>query len=224
MEIFLRKDSLVEVLDILRILLECLHGHLAVTLRIVRDPRGIVHGVPKISAVVLREVRPAIAERLDHHVSQFGFLHPFGVLPAEELGRLDQFEEPARVLRVLSDDEDERLDRLAGSGCTLFIRSDGEETEETYLKDSIKRRKLLKKGAPAPLDNSGIAITWCGTAESRGSVPGRGKRRAARSSASADFTKQLWSTLFTSPELIVFEPLCLARDSQGPRLYYGEEA
>jgi hypothetical protein len=113
---------------------------------------------------------------------------------------------------------------VAGSGCTLFIRSDGEETEETYLKESIKRRKLLKKGAPAPLDNSGIAITWCGTAESRGSVSGRGKRRASRSSASADFVKELWSTLFTSPELIVFEPLCLARDAQGPRLYYGEEA
>jgi hypothetical protein len=98
-----------------------------------------------------------------------------------------------------------------GSACGLFVRSDGEETEEIWIRDSLKRGKLLKKGMPAPLDNTGIKAVWCGLAETRGLAVSNGKHRTLtpkRTSSSAEFMTALWTGLFQDPKGVVFEPFC----------------
>lgn len=95
--------------------------------------------------------------------------------------------------------------------CTLFFGTDGEETEEPWIKNSLRRGKVLSHGAPAPLDNSGIKVVICGLSETKGQMVGAGKRRlftGKRSDASTELLSAVWSKVFTEPDTVVFEPFC----------------
>lgn len=99
----------------------------------------------------------------------------------------------------------------ANNKCHLFIRSDGFETEERWLKKSIKSQKQIKKGIPDKLNNKGVNIRWCGLAETQGSAAKKSKKRARHKNAagaSPDFIINLWRTVFAEPQTIIFEPFC----------------
>lgn len=96
------------------------------------------------------------------------------------------------------------------SGCVLLIRTDGQETEEQWLRDSLKKGEMLEKGKPTALDNSGIAIFICGFSETKGETS-KGKKKSMtrlRTSHSADLLESLWKQVFTEPRNVVFQPIC----------------
>lgn len=98
-----------------------------------------------------------------------------------------------------------------GTGCLLLVRSDLEETEERWIRDSLRAGRLVKRGRPEPLNNAGIAVLLCGFSETRGDIREGGKRQrltAQRSSKSADLLASLWKSLFSDPSLVFFEPAC----------------
>lgn len=97
------------------------------------------------------------------------------------------------------------------SDCRLFIRSDGEETEESWLRESILRQRIPKDGPPVSLDNRGIKVRWCGFAETRGVLVEKKKKRSLtpeRNAARSDFILSTWRSLFSEPDNVVFEPFC----------------
>lgn len=95
--------------------------------------------------------------------------------------------------------------------CYLFIRTDGEETEEPWLKNSLKTGKQFKTGQPMPLDNQGIQVVFCGFSETIGELIEKNKKKKLtpiRNAERAEFLNTLWSKVFTQPEKVIFEPFC----------------
>jgi len=109
------------------------------------------------------------------------------------------------------------LDQLHAAGCRekstcyLFVRSDGEETEEPWIRESISRLRVPKNGAPSVLDNRGIKVRWCGLAETRGVLTEKNKKRSLtpqRSAARSEFLVSVLRSLFSEPDNVIFEPFC----------------
>lgn len=95
--------------------------------------------------------------------------------------------------------------------CYLFVRTDGEETEEPWLKQSLKAGKMLKKEKPALINNTGIRVSFCGFSETRGEVMEKNKKKKLtqkRAARSAEFLNHLWKEVFTEPDNVVIMPLC----------------
>lgn len=95
--------------------------------------------------------------------------------------------------------------------CHLLVRTDGEETEESWLKMAVKTGKLPKHGQPSPLDNRGVKVVMCGLSETRGEVAvGKAKRRFTpkRNSHAADALTAAWRKVFVEPGSVTFEPTC----------------
>ncbi|MFA5127823.1 MAG: hypothetical protein WC457_02335 [Patescibacteria group bacterium] len=100
--------------------------------------------------------------------------------------------------------------RAAGCGqqdvaCTLWIRSDGIETESEYFLRSFERGKASKK-SPPPLDNTGIQVRWCGWAERIN--PAEKKRRNRAPDVPTSVAMELWRPRFTVGDAVVFSPFC----------------
>jgi hypothetical protein len=105
------------------------------------------------------------------------------------------------------------IEQLRGSGCGadsachLFVRTDGEETAESSL-----RRALDGKGKPMdPPDaiaNDGIAVTFCGLSETSQSAGTESNSRTVHNARHGDRVREVWSSLFTVPDSVSFEPYC----------------
>lgn len=93
--------------------------------------------------------------------------------------------------------------------CILHVQSDLSENAEPGLRKAL----LGDKDAflPAPIENRGIRVHVCGTAETSGPTDGKGKvvsERRTRGARRADITPDVWRKVFTAPELVTFEPHC----------------
>jgi hypothetical protein len=87
----------------------------------------------------------------------------------------------------------------AASHCELFVDSDLEENVELGIKSRLNAIDS-KKPLPATLDNSGIAISFCGLAATSG--------RIARDPHREDRLKVTWRSLFLAQDLVSFKPYC----------------
>lgn len=100
----------------------------------------------------------------------------------------------------------------ANSHCKLFIDSDLEENVETSIKKSLNNPSGGTRILPSPLNNEGIAVTFCGLAVTAGRIvdpSGRETRKASpHTSGRDDRLRQIWLTLFTGPEAVRFQPYC----------------
>lgn len=96
--------------------------------------------------------------------------------------------------------------------CHLFARTDGEETEEPWIRQSVQNRRMRQRGLPTALDNTNIAVTVCGFSETLGEIRDSNKRRvrltARRDGNNAEFLRAVWGKVFTQPDRVVFEPFC----------------
>lgn len=96
--------------------------------------------------------------------------------------------------------------------CTIFVKSDLQENIELQIKSAIDGNKASLSKLPAPIDNRGIRITICGIAETKGlTKEPNGKSRQMtenRNAARFDLIRQIWSQLFTQPELVTFSSFC----------------
>jgi hypothetical protein len=110
------------------------------------------------------------------------------------------------------------VDDLRGRGCTatsqcrLFVDSDLEENGEPSIRNMLSKGESSKHISLPRVDNSGIAVVFCGVAVTDGRVRDRvenGARRfMTRDSDRLRRTKEIWRSLFAKPASVTFEPYC----------------
>jgi hypothetical protein len=100
----------------------------------------------------------------------------------------------------------------AGSRCGLWVSTDLEENAARGLRERILNPREAREPLPPPLDNEGIEVTFCGFSQTAGRLidpSGREVRiGAARDPRRDDRLQAVWRAMFTSPELVSFEPYC----------------
>jgi hypothetical protein len=99
------------------------------------------------------------------------------------------------------------------SHCVLNVHSDLQENVERTIRERIQTGHssgLL----PAPIDNRGITVSFCGLAETAGLRKGTSghqvRQTGLRDSEREDRIRQTWRLLFTNPENVTFSPYCSA--------------
>jgi hypothetical protein len=99
------------------------------------------------------------------------------------------------------------------SHCRVFVDSDLEENAETSIKEALNRTRNTKLQRLSPLDNQGIEVSFCGLAVTAGRIVNASGRMESlgtslRGPGREDRLRQVWRTLFISPETVTFEPYC----------------
>lgn len=98
-----------------------------------------------------------------------------------------------------------------GSHCELRVSSDLEENVEPGIKNRLNN---VRGRTPLPklLDNTGTEVIFCGFAATAGQIvdpTGREVRHVAlRDPAREDRMQRVWTSVFTNPERVKFEPYC----------------
>jgi hypothetical protein len=95
------------------------------------------------------------------------------------------------------------------SHCELFVDSDLEENVEAAISSALNGSG--KHGPIPTVDNKGIDIVFCGEAVTS-ARPGHSKRENCRglprTANRENRLRQTWSSVFTAPERVRFEPYC----------------
>jgi hypothetical protein len=95
----------------------------------------------------------------------------------------------------------------------LFIETDGEETENRQIINALNEAAGTQPTLPPAIENRGVNVTFCGMAETVGTVTGSDMKlhhkSKQRDSIRADRFREVWTRLFTNPELVSFEPYCV---------------
>jgi hypothetical protein len=98
------------------------------------------------------------------------------------------------------------------SHCQVFVDTDLEENVEASIREGLNQTRNIKLVLPAPIDNYGIEVSFCGFAVTNGRIAtlsGRETRRALPLAPDHDDRlRQVWRSLFTNPEAVSFEPYC----------------
>jgi hypothetical protein len=98
------------------------------------------------------------------------------------------------------------------SRCRLDVDSDLEDNVELGIKNRLNNTNGNKHPLPGLIDNSNIAISFCGLAATTGRVfdsSGRAIHKfAMRDPAREDRLKSTWRSLFSAPDLVTFQPYC----------------
>lgn len=111
------------------------------------------------------------------------------------------------------------------SHCALSVHSDLEENVERAIRERIRTGGTAIV-LPDPIDNRGIALSFCGLAETaglkRGSSRHQVRETALRDPGREDRIRQTWRSLFTNPEIVAFSPYCAGpRDPELMALAHG---
>ncbi|HUZ93539.1 MAG TPA: hypothetical protein VMU57_01350 [Edaphobacter sp.] len=100
----------------------------------------------------------------------------------------------------------------AGSHCALWVSTDLEENGVRAIEERINSGRKVRSALPAPLDNTGIAVTLCGFAQTSGHLIGPSGREIGkptiRDPHRDNRLQAVWRSLFTQPGLVRFEPYC----------------
>ena len=97
---------------------------------------------------------------------------------------------------------------LPAGNCHLMVQTDGQETVSAPVKNAIRNGsastadKQKPVSLPAPLDNQGIAITFCGYAHSLRTLSGNSSVENLAS------TEATWKQMLTVPSLFTLQPEC----------------
>jgi hypothetical protein len=94
----------------------------------------------------------------------------------------------------------------------LFVQTDGEETENIKVKRALNLPPGAAAALPAPIPNKDVHVMFCGMAETIGETQ-TDTRKAQQKSRQrderrSDRLREVWSRVFTNPELVTFEPYC----------------
>jgi hypothetical protein len=94
----------------------------------------------------------------------------------------------------------------------LFIQTDGEEFDNKAIMAALNEKVGTPATLPSPIRNDGVHVTFCGMAETVGSVTDSQHRNhhksKLRDASRADRLTEIWTKLFTHAELVRFEPYC----------------
>jgi hypothetical protein len=98
------------------------------------------------------------------------------------------------------------------SNCTVYVQTDLQETVYKPLKEALRGANKGKETLSGIIDNTGINVVMCGSAETTGlTTDSGGKTRqmtANRDPKSADLLRQVWTNVFTDRQLVSFPPYC----------------
>lgn len=115
------------------------------------------------------------------------------------------------------------------SACLLIVFSDLEELAERSIREAINQgagdagstqsKKTSSRSSgrlPSPIDNSAFEVVLAGAAETIGTpeISGKAKRNSftpTRNQRRAEQVRQVWESLFTDPQRVVFEPHCFKK-------------
>ena len=98
------------------------------------------------------------------------------------------------------------------SGCKLYIDSDGEENVNREIRQALSGAPRSRRTLPAPADNSGIHVTFCGLAVTTdGAVQPSQAPSMILQDHSREDRQRIWESLFTVPGLVSFAPYCPTR-------------
>lgn len=104
------------------------------------------------------------------------------------------------------------------SKCAVLVQTDLQENADIQIKTAISNDAVNLKSLPAPIDNLGVAIRFCGVSETKGEVEAldkngrKGKKTRLtqnRNSNRVDHIQAIWKKLFLYPELVSFSPSCI---------------
>lgn len=99
-----------------------------------------------------------------------------------------------------------------GAHCELEVDTDGEENVEKAIQHRIEGVAGNNAGVPRLLDNTGIAVDFCGVAVTRGKTfdaKGHELHQVIRRDAKReDRIRSTWTSAFTAPGLVTFAPYC----------------
>jgi hypothetical protein len=94
----------------------------------------------------------------------------------------------------------------------LFFQTDGEETANFQIKKALGQKNISNPKLPVPINNNGVRVVFCGLAETIGQTTDMNNkpRRLTRTREPEGdaHLQQIWSKLFSNPELVTFEPYC----------------
>lgn len=94
----------------------------------------------------------------------------------------------------------------------LFIQTDGEEFDNKLIVKALNEKPGMPLRLPSPIQNNAIHVTFCGMAETVGTVTDSDRKvhhkTKQRDDGRSDRLKEVWAKLFTNPELVKFEPYC----------------
>jgi len=96
------------------------------------------------------------------------------------------------------------------SDCSVFIRTDGEETIERSIKaaiDSGSRKKILPT-----ISNDGIRIVFCLAQTNAGMSSDVYKGQKVKDAGRSDRLREVWQAIFNMPSLVTFEPYCARQE------------
>lgn len=98
------------------------------------------------------------------------------------------------------------------SQCELWVSSDLEENGVRAIEERIKHGTEAGGRLPKPLDNTGIAVTFCGFAQAAGHLVAPSGREIGKAVVHDphrdDRLQTVWRSLFSCPQLVQFEPYC----------------
>jgi hypothetical protein len=99
-----------------------------------------------------------------------------------------------------------------GSRCALWVSTDLEENADRAIENRINRGRHAARLPARALDNTGIAVTFCGFAATAGRLVGSSGREigkaVTRGPRRDDRLQAVWRSLFTRPESVEFQPYC----------------
>jgi hypothetical protein len=100
----------------------------------------------------------------------------------------------------------------SGSGCFLFVRTDGEELSERSVKAAIEKSGN-SKDLSAFISNEGINVIFCGLAETNDAANAdRSRTPVIHDVRHEDHLQRVWRSLFSVPSFVTFEPYCPKKD------------
>lgn len=98
------------------------------------------------------------------------------------------------------------------SNCVVYVQSDLEETGDPQIREVIEHGARDKQALPQLINNDGINIVIYGIAETSGdTVDANGRIRRltkVHDPQRIERIKSVWSSLFTNPERVTFDPYC----------------
>jgi len=95
------------------------------------------------------------------------------------------------------------------SRCRLRVISDGEETVEPWIVQSLSGKRTAPAARPR-MDNGGVEIVFCGTSQTKGASDRARDRRRAHDVGRVERMRKTWRSTVTAPDLMHFEAHCQA--------------
>ena len=93
------------------------------------------------------------------------------------------------------------------AGCRVDVVSDGGENVDPILAAALAGNARAEGQLARLIDNSSIAISFCGAAQSPAAPGGSGSRAGTRADRLGHL-QHTWSALFTDPALVSVKPFC----------------